>query len=99
MKKDKLTPTPMEIMEMLMQFSLETKENFDRMNENFEEINLRFDKIEKLLYYHETWLRKIEDTMATKVQLKSLVGILERNGAISSFDSAHILYNSPERER
>lgn len=98
MKRDKLTHTPMEIIEMLMQFSLETKENFDRVNEKFEEMNQRFDKIEKLLYYHETWLRKIEDNMATKVQLKSLVGILERNGAISSFDSAHILHNHPERE-
>jgi hypothetical protein len=91
MKKDKLTPTPMEIIEMLMQFSLETKEHFEK-------IDNRFDKIEKILYYHETWLRKIEDTMATKVQLKSLVGILERNGAISSFDSSHILHNHPERE-
>ena len=91
MKKDKLTPTPMEIIEMLMQFSLETKEHFEK-------IDNRFDKIEKILYYHETWLRKIEDNMATKVQLKSLVGILERNGAISSFDSAHILHNHPERE-
>ncbi len=80
--------------DMQVQFTDLRKE----MNDRFDKVDQRLDKIEELLYYHETWLKRIESNMATKTQLKSLVGILERNGAISSFDSAHILHNHPERE-
>lgn len=77
----------------------EMNDRFDKVDQRLDKIEERLDKIDERLYYHETWLKRIESNMATKTQLKSLVGILERNGAISSFDSAHILHNPPERER
>ena len=90
--------TTMEIMEMLAKFSDRMDQNFfdleERLNQRFNKVDERFDIIEQRLDYHETRLGRIESNMATKNQLNSLVGILQRNKTISEFEAAHVRHES-----
>lgn len=83
--------TTMEVMEMLVKVYDRLEELSDSIDRRFEAVDARLDKVEQQLNYHTTWLNRIEDNMATKIQLNRLVRVLRHNGVISTFDASHVI--------
>lgn len=84
------TVTAMEILEAFREYAEQLNERFDRIEQRLDRIEERLDKIEHTLRYHETWLRKIEETMATKTQFNALLFTLEHKSLLNRYEIEHI---------
>lgn len=76
-----------EFMPTFVKFATEMHEQMNDIQQQIsdlrQDMNQRFD-------YHENWLNRIERNMATKTQLNSLLGVLQRKEVISKYEVNHI---------